>query len=326
MVMFGRGWTGLSLFSFLLLSPAWGQQWPPKPPVKWIPAHWANYLDDTLDRGIWYVVIHSSEGGNCGHGWFQNPYSSVSAHYGVESDGTIHQMVSDQNKAWHAGNSYYNKHSIGIEHAGYAYMTQWGDAQMKASAKLTRWICLTYGIPMDRTHIIGHVEVPGSTHTDPGPNWDWSYYLWLVKGGDDLLPLWAPSGSPLRKAFEVTASALRVRKGPGLEYPIDGLVADGQKYVSRATYGGWIKINYKGNTGWSYGGYLKPVSNVVAVSSTVGTSKIRGGPSPYTEMKGVIHTGEAYVKIQSLGDWLEIFYGGGSAWIYGPFSATSLLK
>ena len=34
---------------------------------------------------------------------------------------------------------------------------------------------------MDRKHIIGHVEVPGTDHTDPGPHWDWDRYMRLVR-------------------------------------------------------------------------------------------------------------------------------------------------
>jgi N-acetylmuramoyl-L-alanine amidase len=51
-----------------------------------------------------------------------------------------------------------------------------------ASAALTAEICNKYGIPKDRNHIIGHYQVPGTDHTDPGPNWDWVRYIRLVNG------------------------------------------------------------------------------------------------------------------------------------------------
>jgi hypothetical protein len=53
----------------------------------------------------------------------------------------------------------------------------------RASAALTRHICDKYGIPKDRTHIIGHNQVPGATHTDPGPHWNWTTYMSYVTGG-----------------------------------------------------------------------------------------------------------------------------------------------
>lgn len=55
------------------------------------------------------------------------------------------------------------------------------DAMYAASARLTAGICARYGIPVDRKHILGHVEVPGTDHTDPGPHWDWDRYLELVR-------------------------------------------------------------------------------------------------------------------------------------------------
>lgn len=38
------------------------------------------------------------------------------------------------------------------------------DAMYAASARLTAAVCGRYGIPVDRAHIIGHVEVPGTDH------------------------------------------------------------------------------------------------------------------------------------------------------------------
>lgn len=113
---------------------------------------------------------------------FQNPQKKVSAHYLVRSaDGHVAQCVREADIAWHAGNWDNNTRSIGIEHEGWvdrpAYFT---DALYERSARLTAAICATYGIPKDRAHIIGHYEVPGTDHTDPGPNWDWARYIRLV--------------------------------------------------------------------------------------------------------------------------------------------------
>ena len=50
-----------------------------------------------------------------------------------------------------------------------------------ASAALVRDICNRNGISVDRAHIIGHDEVTGTTHGDPGGYFDWDYYLALVR-------------------------------------------------------------------------------------------------------------------------------------------------
>ncbi|WP_406010386.1 N-acetylmuramoyl-L-alanine amidase [Streptomyces sp. NBC_00637] len=113
---------------------------------------------------------------------FQNPRKKVSAHYVVRSvDGHVAQCVRESDIAWHAGNWDYNTRSIGIEHEGWVdrpiYFT---DALYEGSARLTASVCDRYGIPKDRAHIIGHYEVPGTDHTDPGADWDWARYLMLV--------------------------------------------------------------------------------------------------------------------------------------------------
>jgi N-acetyl-anhydromuramyl-L-alanine amidase AmpD len=155
------------------------------PKADWAAACSTNYTSSSRPSSypIQYIVIHVAQGSYAGTiGWFQNCSSKVSAHYVMRSsDGASTQMVLHKDIGWHAGNWDYNTWSIGIEHEGYVencnYFT---DTMYKASADLVRYLCDLYGIPKDRNHIIGHIEVPGATHTDPGPCWNWSYYMQLV--------------------------------------------------------------------------------------------------------------------------------------------------
>lgn len=133
-----------------------------------------------------YVVIHTVQGSYSGCiSWFANCAASVSAHYVVRSsDGEVTQMVGEDDIGWHAGNWTYNEESIGIEHEGYvddpAY---WYTPEMYAgSAALVSDIVTRTNVTADRSHIIGHVEVPGATHTDPGNGWDWPYFMSLIDG------------------------------------------------------------------------------------------------------------------------------------------------
>jgi N-acetyl-anhydromuramyl-L-alanine amidase AmpD len=155
------------------------------PDAEWAPASTSNYTASSrptsypVDR----VVIHVTQETYADTlKIFQNPQKQVSAHYVVRSaDGHVAQCVREHDIAWHAGNWDYNTRSIGIEHEGWvdqpAYFT---DALYEESARLTAALCDTYGIPRDRSHIIGHYEVPGTDHTDPGPYWDWTRYIRLV--------------------------------------------------------------------------------------------------------------------------------------------------
>ncbi|MER6206246.1 N-acetylmuramoyl-L-alanine amidase [Streptomyces sp. NPDC001642] len=155
------------------------------PPAEWQPASTSNYTASNRPSTypLDYVVIHvTQETYPNTLSIFQNPRKKVSAHYLVRSaDGHVAQCVREADIAWHAGNWDYNTRSIGIEHEGWVDQPQWfTNALYEQSAKLTAAICTKYGLPKDRAHIIGHYEVPGTDHTDPGPNWDWTRYIRLV--------------------------------------------------------------------------------------------------------------------------------------------------
>ncbi|MEV4819245.1 N-acetylmuramoyl-L-alanine amidase [Micromonospora tulbaghiae] len=156
---------------------------PEYPPARWVAANGANYGVGRSSR-ITTVILHVTQGSYAGTiSWFQNPSSGVSAHYVVKSsNGEITQMVREGDTAYHARSG--NAYGVGIEHEGYVDNPAWfTDAMYRSSAALTRYLCDKYGIPKNRTGIKGHNEIPGNDHTDPGPNWNWNYYLSLVNQG-----------------------------------------------------------------------------------------------------------------------------------------------
>lgn len=153
---------------------------PDYPGAIWNPASTANYASGRTAT-ITTVVIHVTQGSYAGTiSWFQNPESQVSAHYVVRSsDGEVTQMVADADTAWHARSA--NASALGIEHEGFVDDPAWfTDAMYRSSAALTKWLCDAHGLAKTRDVIVGHSEVPGNDHTDPGPNWDWNYYMSLV--------------------------------------------------------------------------------------------------------------------------------------------------
>ncbi|MDX3521461.1 N-acetylmuramoyl-L-alanine amidase [Streptomyces scabiei] len=154
-------------------------------PALWEPASAANYTaaDRPAGQPIDLVIIHVTQTTYKNTlPVFWNPAKQVSAHYLLRSgDGRVTQCVREHDIAWHAGDWTYNARSIGIEHEGWVDRPEWFTGAMyEQSARLTSAICDTYGIPKDRAHIIGHHEVPGTDHTDPGPHWDWDRYIRLV--------------------------------------------------------------------------------------------------------------------------------------------------
>jgi N-acetylmuramoyl-L-alanine amidase len=157
------------------------------PGADWVPASTSNYTASSRPGAypIDYVVIHVTQETFADTlDIFQKSGAQVSAHYVVRSaDGHVSQAVREQNIAWHAGNWDYNTRSIGIEHEGWIDKPEYfTDELYQASAALTAAVCAQYGIPTTRDRIIGHSEVPGATHTDPGQYWDWDRYMQLVAG------------------------------------------------------------------------------------------------------------------------------------------------
>jgi N-acetyl-anhydromuramyl-L-alanine amidase AmpD len=140
------------------------------------------------------IIIHVTQGSWSGAiNWFQHPNAPVSAHYTLRSsDGLVGQSVREKDIAWHTGSWPYNQTSIGIEHEGFVSDPSWfTEAMYRSSARLSAYLCNKYGIPRDRTHIIGHNEVPdlynqgqyggAGHHTDPSRHWEWSTYLSYVE-------------------------------------------------------------------------------------------------------------------------------------------------
>ena len=134
-------------------------------------------------------------------------------HYTLRSaDGHIAQHVKTKDVGWHAGNWYVNAKSIGLEHEGFAAHGRPGTPR-RCTARRPRW-CATwptkYDIPLDRQHILGHDNVPGTDpadvagmHWDPGPYWDWAHYF-------------DAAGAPLRPTGGPAAALVTIR--PGLRH------------------------------------------------------------------------------------------------------------
>ena len=173
------------------------------PAAQWIPTSCAGKCN--ADRGgaaVQYIVIHDTEGGwDASVATLQNdPGKSVQ--YIIGTDGKVGQFVTEETNAWHAGNSFFNQRSVGIEHVGYA-TKPFSEAQYQASAKLVDHLATKYGVAKDRAHIIGHDQIPNgnkiasssapcadapksceanltfggaSNHSDPGI-WEWPTFM-----------------------------------------------------------------------------------------------------------------------------------------------------
>jgi N-acetylmuramoyl-L-alanine amidase len=110
-----------------------------------------------------------------------DPASGVSAHYVVEEDGRIFQLVPEARRAWHAGESFWggetdmNSASVGIEivNGGHDFGTPlYPDAQIDAVIALCRDIERRHKIKPAR--ILAHSDIAPGRKADPGEHFPWA--------------------------------------------------------------------------------------------------------------------------------------------------------
>ena len=104
------------------------------------------------------VVLHCTEASlKATLDEFQNPTGrQVSAHYVIDKNGDIYQMVSDSERANHCRGA--NQSSIGIEHVAKPNEAL-TDEQAKSSAALIAWLLEQYDVSV--ANVYGHDFTPG---------------------------------------------------------------------------------------------------------------------------------------------------------------------
>jgi N-acetylmuramoyl-L-alanine amidase len=125
-----------------------------------------------------FVIIHHTAQNACDSTLrtFTLPRTEVSAHYVICKDGTIHHMLNDYLRAWHAGNSRWgnvtdiNSLSIGIEldNNGFESFT---DPQMNSLLALLKKLKKVNNIPT--ANFIGHADIAPKRKNDPNKFFPW---------------------------------------------------------------------------------------------------------------------------------------------------------
>lgn len=114
-----------------------------------------------------------------------DPKAQVSAHYMVEENGEIFQLVADEKRAWHAGISCWrgraalNDSSIGIEivNPGHEFgYTEFPDKQMESVLELSQYLVEKYKI--EPRNVVGHSDIAPLRKEDPGELFDWKGLAW----------------------------------------------------------------------------------------------------------------------------------------------------
>jgi len=194
-----------------------------------------------------YLVMHYTAGKNAASSinWLTNPESKASAHVILARDGSITQLAPFNIKTWHAGLSHWdglsglNSYSIGIEmdnagplkKVGDTYQAWFGtlyaenqvvyakhrldsesrwwhtytETQIQKALELAQLLVRHYGLK----DVIGHEDIAPDRKRDPGPAFPLEHVRASVLGRE----------KEELERYEVTASTLNIRSGPGIEFP-----------------------------------------------------------------------------------------------------------
>lgn len=171
-----------------------------------------NTLDSLKENNNWIgttnfgirkpnlVIIHHTAQESCEQTLrtFTKDSTQVSAHYLICKDGTLHHLLNDYLRAWHAGigkwgnNTDVNSTSIGIEldNNGKDSFTE---AQLHVLEDLLAVLKKKYNIPT--ANFIGHLDIAPGRKVDPGILFPWKrfadsgYGLWYGDTTNTVLPV-----------------------------------------------------------------------------------------------------------------------------------------
>ena len=102
-----------------------------------------------------------------------SPAAEVSAHYMIDEDGTVTQLVDEEKRAWHAITDV-NSASVGIElvNPGHEFgYRPFPEEQIDALLPLLADIVRRHNVP--RANVVGHSDVAPARKTDPGERFPW---------------------------------------------------------------------------------------------------------------------------------------------------------
>lgn len=276
--------------------------------------------------------------------WCNNPNAYV-VHYTMDLDGdVVYHAMADNRKAWHIGNG--NSYTVGIElcHATNQsdFDKQWNEAVKWAGDYLHK---RGWSVNQMISHNEARLKWGGTDHTDPnsyfesyGKSWaqfkaDVAAYMntgevgnggSIEQGGGTVVSGSGGGANISAGTYTVTASALNVRTGPGVNYAkksYSQLTANAKqhacsngclKYGTRVTVyevqNGWARIP----SGWVSTTYLSGSSSSVSSSSSgtyvvdVNTRlNVRSGPGTGYRITGTLSDGYVLYNVTISNGWAK---------------------
>ena len=184
----------------------------------------------------------------------------VSAHYMVEEDGRIFQLVAEDKRAWQAGRSWWqgdedlNSRSIGIEivNGGHDFgLPPFPNVQIAAVIALCQDMLSRWPIPQHR--IVAHSDIAPDRKEDPGERFPWKL---LAEAGVGLWPEpvrpepWMMHGAAAGDAGMTVEGLQNDLKDIGYKLNVTGVFNDDTAACIRAFQRRWRpeRVNGEGDT------------------------------------------------------------------------------
>ena len=158
-----------------------------------------------------------------------SPVRKVSAHYLIDQAGKLYQLVPENQRAWHAGQSYWagvtdiNSASIGIE-IDNTGQQPFEEAQINSLLSLLADIQTRHKIRA--ANVVGHADIAPGRKVDPGPYFPWRR---LAQSG---FGLWCDNPG-IDEASSVDLASLLVTLGYDPRLPDSSRIAFREHYLAK---------------------------------------------------------------------------------------------
>ena len=171
-------------------------------------SEWVGTINFNLRKPN-FVIIHHTAQNSCEQTLqtFTLKPTQVSAHYVICKDGTIHHMLNDYLRAWHAGVGNWgnitdvNSSSIGIELDNNG-VEVFPEMQISSLLNLLGALKNQYNIPV--SNFIGHADIAPTRKVDPNVNFPWKLLA------DNGFGLWYDTTGVILPSTFNTLESLRI--------------------------------------------------------------------------------------------------------------------
>ncbi len=139
---------------------------------------------------------------------------------------------------------------------------------------------------------------------------------WLVTSKKDI----SKSSGTAPSLGYTTADGLRIRKGPGTDYPVVSILQNNTQVEIIGQSGSWVEVETSSGKGFISQEYIRTNSHSPSFGRiTADSVHLRSAPSLSADILGKIKKGSSVEIIKEENGWTNIQYQGSSYWISSQY-------